>query len=104
MGLLRDCTTGCGTDGALHSTNINICQGVRYWRHLRTVLWAVPGVPAGAALLPGGLPLEGHIQEEGDTRQWFLGKIVDLISDSMSVQLVLIHLIHYLSYMNVLCH
>ena len=22
-GLLRDCTTGCGTDGALHSTNLH---------------------------------------------------------------------------------
>ena len=26
MGLLRDCTTGCGTDGALHSTNLE-CSG-----------------------------------------------------------------------------
>ena len=24
-GLLGDCTTGCGTDGALHSTNLDIC-------------------------------------------------------------------------------
>ena len=23
-GLLRDCTTGCGTDGALHSTNLEL--------------------------------------------------------------------------------
>ena len=27
-GLLRDCTTGCGTDGALHSTNPELGHGV----------------------------------------------------------------------------
>ena len=25
-GLLRDCTTGCGTDGALHSTNFDLIK------------------------------------------------------------------------------
>ena len=50
----------------LSTLHFNICQGVRHRRHIWSVLRSVGDLPAGAALLPGGLPLEGHHQEEED--------------------------------------
>ena len=51
---------------SLSTLHFNICQGVRHRRHIWSVLRSVGDLPAGAALLPGGLPLEGHQQEEED--------------------------------------
>ena len=48
-GLLRDCTTGCGTDGALHSTSVqptpatsSLCEITRCTQHLfLPIFWFV---------------------------------------------------------------
>ena len=50
----------------LSTLHFNICQGVCHRRHIRFVLWSICDLPAGAALLSGRLPLEGHHQEEED--------------------------------------
>ena len=53
-GLRRDCTTGCGTDGVLHSSNEDLCDPV--------VLHLAAGLPRLAHLT---LPERSFVTEHG---------------------------------------
>ena len=63
-GLLRDCTTGCGTDGALHSTNRNPPMGAKVW----LTNWPVPPTQ-GCAHVPGEAEAEAECGEGGGGQQ-----------------------------------